>query len=195
VDTALSTKLTIDMRNGLVQAEGREEFVRSVYDDFKERVSRPLVIEPAHPRQLELPSSDDGAPSGDAQAKKARRRAADSSAAAKAAAYRPTFNSGLDLSGLEAFYGQFDAASNSDKILLFAIYLRDKLGISPCTADDIYTCYFTLKHLTKIPTAFLQSFWNAQSRTHYIEFRSATEIVINIAGENHFNQKLKRKGE
>ena len=38
------SKLTINLRDGIVQAEGDEKFVRDVYNDFKEQVTRSQYI-------------------------------------------------------------------------------------------------------------------------------------------------------
>jgi hypothetical protein len=68
--------------------------------------------------------------------------------------YKPTFEGSIDLSGLEQMYDEFDPENHSEKILLFAIFLRDAVKRVRCTADHIFTCYFTLKAKTETRGVF-----------------------------------------
>ena len=193
----MNTKLAINIREGTVEVEGDEAFVRSIYQDFKEHIGKLVVLQPAAPRALpvapdRLAITDESAP----QPKKKPHRRASSKAGenARSADYKPTFDGSIDLSSLEEMYDQFDPENHSEKILLFAI-LRDTVKRAPCTADHIFTCYFTLKAKTETPAAFLQAFRTAQSRTHYIEYSSPQDIQITISGDNFYNAKLKKKSE
>lgn len=194
-NTQVNTRLLINLREGIVEAEGGEEFVRSVYDDFKERVSKPVVFPLSEPKQLSAVGSAPEQEEVHEQPKKrARKSRGSETGKARAAEYKPEFNAQLNLADLENFYDGFEPANSSEKILIFAIFLRDKLGVVPCAANDIYSCFFMLKHKTKTPEAFVQAFRDTQHRTHFIEFVSPQHVKITIAGDNHFNQKLKRKG-
>jgi hypothetical protein len=120
-----------------------------------------------------------------------RRKAASADAEkARTGEYKPKFNSALNLGELASFYDTWAPANNSEKILVFATFIRDRLEVAPCSADDIYTCFFTLKSKTKTPEAFVQAFRDAHNKTHFIDFVSLQEIRITIAGDNHFNAKL-----
>ena len=99
----------------------------------------------------------------------------------------------LDLSKLEDFYAKFDPKNHREKILIFAVFMRDILKKAPCAADDIFSCYRTLKDQTEIPEAFLQAIRDTQNKGGYVELVSPTEIKITIAGENYFNKKLGRR--
>jgi hypothetical protein len=191
----MTTKLAINLREGTVDVEGTEEFVRIVYDDFKDYLSKhamrdvplpqiqqertPLLVEQNTSRKKKIVKRDSSK-----EAEKTR-----------AINYKPTFNTQLNLSGLDTFYDEWRPENNPEKILVFAVFLRDRLSIAPCTADDIYTCFFTLKTKTKTPAAFLQAFRDTQNRTHFIEFSSPTAIGLTITGENYFNEKLRRAKE
>lgn len=192
-----TTKLAINVREGTVEVEGDEAFVRYLYEDFKEQIGKLVTIQPAPatvPRAIDLPALTDDAKSNK-PSKAGRRASAKGTDKPRATQYKPAFSTKLDLSQLESFYDEYDFDNHSEKILAFAILLREKLSIAPCTADDIFSCYATLKKKTSTPTAFLQAFYVAQQRTHFIEFVSTAEIRINIAGDNHFNKSLKKKTE
>jgi hypothetical protein len=191
----MNTKLAINIREGTVEVEGDEAFVRSIYQDFKEHIGKLVALQPAAPKLLELPPERAAIANETGQVQKSRAaRRAGSAVIKKATAveYKPAFNKDIDLSGLDSFYDAFGPSNHPEKILMFAIFLREKLKVTPCTADHIFTCYFTLKTKTKTPTAFVQAFRDAQGRFHYIEFVSPQDIQITIAGDNYFNEKLKR---
>jgi len=191
--TAAGTRLAINLKEGTIEVEGNEEFVRFVYQDFKESLSKQIVahatpISPIGHAALQPLIVDEDARAKPRSARKVYSGGADKARKTK---YKPQFNSKLDLSGLPKFYEAWDAANNYEKILVFAMFLRDRLQVVPCSADDIYTCFFTLKHKGPIPEAFVQTFHDAKSRTHYIEYDSIQSISITIPGENRYNEKLK----
>jgi hypothetical protein len=186
-------KLLINLRDGILDVQGSEDFVRSIYQDFKEQVAKSAIAVRAPVAALsaavqEMPESGEQSPR-----RRKVARASTQNDKSKATEYKPSFNPQLNLNGLEEWYGRFEPANYSEKILLFAIFLRDHLNARPCNADDIFTCFQTLRSLTKTPEAFVQAFRDAQSRTHFIEYLSPENIEVTIAGENHFNHKLKRK--
>lgn len=195
-----ATKLAINLNEGTVQVEGTEEFVRFIYQDFKESLSKQVVVQP-------LPSGplgQDPPPVLITDETKPRKKRAPQKASIKdngkkprLAAYKPNFNTKLDLTTLEQLFDKWAPENNFEKILVCAVFLRDKLKIAPCTADDIYTCFATLnrKGKTKVPEAFVQAFRDCQNRTHYIECKSLEEIHITIPGDNRFNEKKRKEQE
>jgi hypothetical protein len=110
----------------------------------------------------------------------------------RTAEYRPKFRSDLNLGELEVAYDAFNPRTHAEKILVFGVFLRERFGIAPCTADDIYTCYVTMKGKTETPEAFVQAFRDTQNKAHYIDFLSPREIKITIAGDNYYNKKLQQ---
>lgn len=186
-----TTKLLINLKEGIVEVEGAENFVRDVYNDFKERVSKPIPFAPAPPAQIEQfnDEQEDGSEPAPRTRAKHRRSGAASGKTGEAGSYKPKFNDDLNPRGLPEFYDQYAPKTHSEKILVFAAFLRDKMRISPCTANDIFTCYFTMKNKTKTPEAFVQAFRDCQSRTHYIKVISLTEIEVAIPGDNFLTSK------
>ena len=73
-------------------------------------------------------------------------------------------------------------------------FLEEKCEISPCTADQIYTCYRTLKQT--VPQHFRQVIINASGGNYgYIEYASVDDIGVSIIGQNHFDKGLARAGD
>lgn len=199
----MNARLSINLSEGTVEAEGSEEFVRFIYQDFKESLSRhvvrPLTERPSEhtalPPQPALLSDQSKEPQKRPSRNPAKTAKTKDSKKQRNADYKPTFNKDLDLTGLDTFYDEFKPEKHAEKILLFAIFFRDRLRIEPCSANDIFTCYFALQTRTTAPTAFVQAFYDAQRKTHFIDFASLTEIRVTIAGNNFFNEVLtKRKG-
>ena len=190
----MNAKLHINLLQGVLEVEGDEKFVQSIYQDFKSHLPKQSATRNAERRANEPAEIIDHESSSSHERRRRRgtRRTGDGETA-KIADYAPKLNSNLDLKDLRKFYGQFDPKNHSEKILIFAVFLRDSLKIVPCSADDVYTCYRELKDITKIPEAFVQAIRDAQNKAGAIDFVSQTEIKITIAGENYFTQKLKRK--
>jgi hypothetical protein len=193
----MSTKLSINLRDGTLDVEGTEDFVRSIYEDFKEELARRAdVPTPLEPSKIEVdrePAPSDAEPPK--KARRSRRSGSNEGQKGRASAYKPTFDSGLNLADLGSFYQELRPNSNFEKILVFAAFLRDRLKTHPCTADQIYTCFFTLKDRTKIPEAFVQAFRDTQNRTHFIEMKSLQDISVTIRGNNHIEEMKKRKSD
>lgn len=193
----MNAKLHIDIPQGVLDVEGDEKFVQSIYEDFKSNLSQKLANLPGTASAAGEPNvmrNDASSPQERKRKPSIRRNISPiDGGKGKGGVYVPKFNSNLDLGKLESFYAQFDPKTHREKILIFAVFMRNILKQAPCTADDIYSCYRTLSAQTEIPEAFVQAIRDAQNKGGYVEFVSPTEIKISIAGENYFNQKLKRK--
>jgi hypothetical protein len=129
--STMNTKLVINMNEGTVQVEGAEEFVRFVYQDFKDHLSK--GIPPRTKRVPALEHMNDAPPllsdKNTPQRKRVSRKAGSpDGSGARTAAYKPKFNTALDLNGLEKFYDSWKPENNFEKILIFAVFLRESLG-------------------------------------------------------------------
>jgi hypothetical protein len=192
----MNTKLTINLKDGILDVDGSEEFVPSIYDDFKGEVAKRIT--PVAPRQIEGGTVTQAAEieAVPEKEKKVRARRASNSGdgqKARAGKYRPTFDPNLDVNGLTAIYDALNPQNISEKILVFAMFLRDHRNMPSCTADHIYTCFYTVKDRTRIPEAFEQAFRDTQSRTHYIQINSLQDISVTIPGNNKIEEMKKRK--
>lgn len=194
-NSEMVTKLHIDIVQGVVIVEGEEEFVQSVYADFKERLlSQNLEIagHVADANENEQPGgSESPSPrkTGSRRRKRSKPRSENSDAAAES--YAPTLMKNLDLSGLSTFFEKFIPKNHAERVLIFAKYL-DSIGHSPCTADQIYTCYMVLKE--RVPKVYVQALRDAHGRKYgFIDYKSPESISLTYIGENQFNHDLKLK--
>jgi hypothetical protein len=190
-----NTKLAINLTEGTVHVEGEEAFVRSIYEDFKDylskRISSRSAIVTVTPPEVPAQVTNENIQRKRRAIRKSSRLESDKP---RAAEYKPKFRRDLDLSDLEGAYDAFNPRNHHERILVFAVFLRERFQIAPCTADDIYTCYGTMKAKTETPEAFVQAFRDAQNKAHYIDFNSPQDIRITIAGDNHYNKKHQQRG-
>jgi hypothetical protein len=187
-------KITIP---GVVELEGDEDFIREVYrdisGDLKSKLAARTVVNEAQSQQEAAASLQHVAPKDNGAASDGRKSTRQKAAATPRNDYKPSFKSNLDLKNLDNLYATHAPRNHSEKILLFVLYLQDDLKIVPCNADDIYSCYFTLKSKTKIPEAFVQALRDTKNKFGYIEFSSLDDIRITIAGYNYLHNNMKKK--
>jgi hypothetical protein len=186
----MNAKLHINIPLGVLEVEGDEKFVQAIYDDFKSKLAQGAAD---RGRDAGEAAKAEGLSEDRKRKLPIRRSVGSENAKARVSEYSPKFDPNLDLSKLEDFYAKFDPKNHREKILIFAVFMRDVLKKAPCAADDIFSCYRTLKDRTEIPEAFLQAIRDTQNKGGYVELVSPAEIKITIAGENYFNKKLGRR--
>ena len=165
MEATVNTKLTINLRDGILDVDGSEEFVRSIYEDFKGEVAKRVSSPATASRQIEAPAipvQDADEIVGKDKPKKQRTKRVTTTTGegpkVRTGKYKPTFDSTLNVKGLPKYYDSMNPYNAAEKILTFAAFLRDSLKMESCTADHIYTCFFAVKDRTKIPEAFEQAF-------------------------------------
>jgi hypothetical protein len=199
MEPKMNTKLTINLKDGILDVNGSADFVRSIYEDFKGEVARRLPQNNPAPLQLDGAASEpletEVEQSREKRTKTRRKRVASAGDGQKSrgSRYKPKFDPALDVNGLVEFYDALAPKNNSENILAFAMFLKEKRQMDGCTGDHIYTCFYTVRDRTKIPEAFEQAFRDAQHRTHYIQVNSMQDISVTIPGSNHFETMKKRK--
>jgi hypothetical protein len=188
----MTTKLHIDMSQGVIDIEGDPDLVREIYRDMKEHLLS--GVPPSQGRAAAVVA----APASDGESKpKAKRRtpprkkAEGDSGSSSISADAPKLDKNLDTAKLGEFYGQFEPKNNAEKILIFLKFIVEELGQENPNTDQVYTCY--KKTGDKIPKAYAQAFYDTSNKHGYINFDSPTDIAITIAGDNHFNHSLKKK--
>lgn len=197
----MTTKLHINISQGIIDVEGDPDLVRAIYDDFKEHlldaVKRVPAASPTSVPASTPTENGEGANEASNKSKPKRRTVAKKKVngdenASGVIADSPKLDKNLDTSGLGAFYGRYAPKNNPEKILIFLKFMTEELKIESPNTDQVYTCFKATGD--KIPKAFAQAFYDTSSKNGYIDFRTPTELPITIAGDNHFNRSLKKKG-
>ncbi len=183
------TKIKIDLLHGLLEAEGSEAFVKSIYEDFKERIqvthSSPVSVIP------EKTKKNPSKASASSNSKPAKR---------KTNSNTPSLVKDLDLKGgsggksLSDFYNQYSPNSNLEKNLIFAYYLQQEIKLNSITVDHIFTCYRNVSGI-KTPGALQQSLIDTARNKGWLDTTSLSDIKVSIVGINHIEHDMKKASE
>jgi hypothetical protein len=141
----LTVKLHINISQGLIEVEGDADFVREIYADYRDQLLNGERMAPisAPPKQGAGTEADDSANPRPKPRHRAapKRKAVGDDQGPKVIADQPKLDKNLDTSGLPAFFGQFEAKNNAEKILIFLKFMNDELQIVPPNTDQFYTCF------------------------------------------------------
>ncbi|TIT19580.1 MAG: hypothetical protein E5W70_24775 [Mesorhizobium sp.] len=196
----MTTKLHINISQGVIDIEGDPDLVREIYTDFKGQLLNGVKF--ASPTPAPAPAESPAGTADDDTLAKPRTKRQPSSkkkasggddAGSGVVANSPKLDKNLDTSTLPAFYGQYELKNNAEKILVFLKFMNDKLGIEGPNTDQFYTCYE--KADERVPKVFSQAFRDASGRKFgFIDYNSPTDIRVTTVGNNHFKFDLKKKG-
>lgn len=193
-----NAKIHINLRLGLIEAEGDDAFVRTVYADFKERLHASSDRE--DDTENEAPKNAGNGSNVRAPGRKARLPSAThrkgngegkAGSAGGISRYEPKRDPDLDLGELADFMSRFEPKGNPERYLLYAWFLKEKAGKEPCSIDDIYSCFLEMKD--DIPVRMGQNLIDTRARNGFLKFSSPHDITITTVGINHFNKKIVRK--
>lgn len=184
-------KLLVNVADGTIEIEGDEKFVLSAFDQVRSALKEMSVSPVASPKgngsEINKPAADDP----DTVGSKAKSPSHKTKASKP---HQPTLNANLDTSGLAEFLALYNSSKNTERILVFAAFLREKLSLTPCNSDDIFSCFHSMKSSMKIPEAFAKNMNDAKA-AGYINYSKLSEISIPIMGENHLVNLAKKVTE
>lgn len=185
-------KLKIDLAHGVIDAEGSEEFVLSVYRDFKEKLDglrQAPSVNTQHTQSNTTQNIQETPP---------KKYASSGQKGKKTGKTNPSFVKDLDLSGggkferLKDFYSKYEAKSNLDKNLIFLYYLQHKIGMSGINTDHVFSCYREVG--SKVPEALRQSLIDTANRKGWIDTSNTEDIKVSISGVNFIEHDMQKKG-
>jgi hypothetical protein len=181
-----TTRIRIDLAQGIVEAEGSEEFVRSIYDDFRSSLED-QTTEKASRANSQTKKKGATKKKGSGGRTKTKRSGAGRGS--------PSIVKDLDLSGggkkqkLRDFYNKFKPSSNFEKNLIFVYYLTQELGMTGVTVDHVFTCYRDIPGI-KAPTALQQSLWDTTNRRGWLDTASSEDIKVTVPGINYLEHDM-----
>lgn len=187
------TKLRIDFQSGILEVEGEESFVKTVYQDYKDKLS----LEPAQrevPLQETPPKSVKPVRVG---AENKQRETGKKRAKGRAARESFIIVKDLDLSSndgkksLRGFYKEKTPSVAMENNAVFVYYLQKIAGISNITPNHVYSCYKDVG--ARVPTALRQSLLDTSHRKGWIDTASMENILVATPGENFVEHDLPRK--
>jgi hypothetical protein len=175
---------------GTLEVEGEEEFVKSVYEQFKEELAR-----------TRLGTAVKGTPAGqliegeaDGQRKGKTAEKTGKKSSSKRAKTSFSIVKDLDLSdktnseSLRAFYASKAPTTAMECNAVFVYYLQQIAKVQPITLDRIYSCYKDVS--IKYPNALRQSVADTSSRRGWLDTKSFDDIRLATPGENFVEHDL-----
>ncbi len=190
-------KLTVDLKNGLLEVEGDESFVKEVYDDYKEALAmltaQVLTAKEVHTPELGTGSSKktgstNPKPTGAQTHSKGVTRE------------EPTFVPDLNLNpgtkpSLKEIYAKLLPGKSTamEKNVVFVHYLQRTLGITGIGLNHIYTCYKEVGE--KVPVALAQSLRDTVKKGAWIDITDVTNIHMTVRGDNFVEHELPHGSE
>lgn len=176
-------RIKIDVSAGILEVEGDEKFLTSIYEDFKGRLQVRQAIQPTDtPKKIDK---------GKAQSQK---KTTNSKVGARKESY--AFVKDLDLRGskegssLRTFFDEKSPNSAMEMTTVFVYYLEKIAHANPITLDHIYTCYKEVGK--KVPTALKQNLLDTAHRKGTVDTSSLDDIKLTTRGENMVELDLKR---
>lgn len=191
----MTTKLHINLSQGIIDIEGDPDLVREIYSDFRDRLLE-AAANPLETNGAATPSPEDAdEPAAKVKRKRrapAKRRANGEQDGPTVSSDSPKLDKNLDTAKLPEFYGRYTAKNHPEKILTFLKFLTDVAGVASPNSDQVFTCYKAVNE--KLPVAFAQAFRDTSAKG-YIDLKSSADMPVTIAGDNHFNFKMKKSAE
>lgn len=183
------TKLKIDVNGGLVEVEGDDQFVKSIYDDYKDIIFK--GIKTSNVDNHEIKKNQISATSLPAQVNKNKSKGSGK----RRESY--TFVKDLDLSNrdgkksLKDFIAEKTPSKAKQHNAVFVYYLQKIKEVANITPDHIYTCYKEVG--AKIPGALRQSITDTSGKQGWLSTSNMNDIQITTIGENLVELDLPKK--
>lgn len=189
-----SAKLKFDLTHGVIDVEGSEDFVLSIYRDFKEKIEGVKATTTIKQQADSFQGTQIG------RSKSTPAKASPSAPRQKRNGKpTPTIVRDLDLSGggkcerLKEFFAQFEAKTNFERNLIFVYYLQHKVGMTGINVDHVFSCYRDVPGV-KAPEALRQSLLDTSNRRGWLDTSNTEDIKVSIAGVNFLEHDMPKKG-
>lgn len=199
----MTTKLKIDLSQGILEVEGSETFVKTIYQDFKVQFLGEEAAEgPAQPARRRRSRKPKPAPAAEPQ--KAKPEALEPEAPAEplpkpkitpSPAY--TFIQELDLSAsanhpsLVEFMDSKFPITNEERNLVFLYYLQYIAKQKSITLDHVYTCY--RKANIRAPLNIEHSVQMTVDHHGWLRIAKNGNLSVTPAGKRYVENQLPKK--
>ena len=199
----MTTKLKIDLSQGLLEVEGSESFVRTIYSDFKTHFAGiDQETDDTKKTRRSRTTKATAKPKTAPPAKKSTRQTKMTATPEKTPASKPqtpspaptyTYIEGLDLGAandhpsLAEFMDAKFPITNEERNIVFLYFLQDTLKLDAVTPDHIYTCYRAVKFRAPL------NIENTLNRREWIEIGKNGNLTLTTAGKNYVEKQLPKK--
>ena len=185
----MNSKLTINLTTGNLEVEGSEEFVKEIYKEFKEMISKggsiSTIIPPALTKQTEIVNEKEQNSSP-----KVKASGSPKAKASKELKVLTDLNLRPDgKTSLKDFAAKYDIKTAEELTLLMVYYLKEELK-ETVTVNHIFTCFNELNK--KIPQHFKQTLTNCKNNKNWIDVDNWNDIKYTVPGMNHMKHDIKK---
>ena len=206
----MSTKLKIDLTQGLLEVEGSESFVKIIYNDFKthfagiEAVDNDLKPPRRARRSKPVAKKVDQTPAVPASVLKfVAEEDPDQSEPMprpqKVSPPMPVYTQieGLDLGAADGRLSLVDfmdakfPLTNEERNIVFLYYLQHNLKLKSITPDHIYTCYRHAK--IRVPLNLENSLRITADQHNWIKTTKTGKMTLTTAGKQYVEKQLPKK--
>ncbi len=187
-----TTKIHINLKQGIIEAEGSEEFVERIYKDFRENVKSKVDLEND---SGETKNSDVKDKSSNPSSATDPKKQSVQKPKAKGGAVEGTLVKDLDLTGggksesLRDFCAKYVIKTNMARNLVFTYYLANVLNIKEFGINHLFTCYRNIPG-TKLPGNLKQSIYDTSSKGWIAVKSIDNDISVSVMGINHIEHDL-----
>ena len=186
------TTLKIDIKNGLLEVQGEESFVKEIYADYKDAILSSFGRETAFQTKQPMQQFDSSKTSQNPTVK--QHVAKSRTGGARKEMY--TLVKDLQLSpkgkkSLRDFFAEKEPQTAMEMNTVFVFYLKKEISIDEVTVDHIYTCYKDTS--TKVPGALTQSLKDTAHRKGWIDTANTNAISLTTIGENLVEHDLPKQ--
>ena len=184
----MNTRLKIDLDEGILEVEGTEAFVKSIYEEFKSGLLGKAGKEGTEHRNRRAKQIHPPKTEGEMGSRRHKK---------KPASYAIVKD--LDLSGkknkqsLRDFFKLKSPSTNMEKNVVFIYYLQKTAAVEGITANHVYSCYKDVG--IKIPQALEQSLIDTAHHKGWIDTSSMDNLKVATPGENFVEHDLPKKKE
>jgi hypothetical protein len=172
------------MSQGTLEVEGSETFVREIYNDYKDRISKLTPVIPKKTNEEQRAKTEAPAP----PKAKSRQPKKETLSIVK----------DLNLAGqgdkpsLKGFFSKYTPSNNFERNLIFAYYLQNIAKVTPITSNHIFTCYRNTN--VRIPGALIQILRDTASKRGWLDTSSLDNISLTTQGINHIEYEMTKAG-
>lgn len=194
-----TTKIHINIKQGIFEAEGSEEFVERMFGEFKENIKiEKLEAIPVSPSASASDSQETKDQSKESPQKSIPKKS--KSPKVKSGSSEGTLVKDLDLTGggkkesLRDYCARFVIKTNMERNLVFTYYLQNILEVKSFGMNHIFTCYRNIPS-TKIPGNLKQSLYDTSAKGWIAVKSIENDISVPVLGVNYIEHDLPKAGD
>jgi hypothetical protein len=206
----MTTKLKIDLTQGVLEVEGSETFVKAIYSDFKahfvgdESAEEPLLTKrrgrkaekaiKGKTEGVELPLAEDRAEPVEEANLRTEEEESQKPGVGKRAY---TLVENLDFSStngrlsLAEYVDTKFPITNEERILVFLHYLQHLMQLTEITPDHIYTCFKVTK--MRVPFSIENTLQATAKQRRWIKVAKDGTLTVTPAGKLYVENQLPKK--